>query len=189
MNLSQTLSSITQTLVAKSDAKAKAAFQKFIPTSQNVYGVRVPLLNELARKHKEGGFQLVQALWKSGAFEERLLAAKILGRICKQDPKLALKLTKRFASEITDWAVCDTLGMQGVKGIASQETATIFGLSKSLIKSNNFWERRLAIVLLTHFAKDRSLRQAIEAIVNQVRQDKEHYVTKAVQWIERDLRK
>jgi len=31
--------------VAKSDEKAKGAFRKFIPTSQNVYGVRVPLLN------------------------------------------------------------------------------------------------------------------------------------------------
>ncbi|HLE61814.1 MAG TPA: DNA alkylation repair protein, partial [Pyrinomonadaceae bacterium] len=73
MNLSQRLYSIKQTLVAKSDAKAKAAFQKFIPTSQNVYGVRVPLLNQLAKEHREGGFDLAEALWTAGAFEERLL--------------------------------------------------------------------------------------------------------------------
>jgi 3-methyladenine DNA glycosylase AlkD len=79
--------------------------------------------------------------------------------------------------------------MQGVKGIASQQNAAIFRLSKALVESNNAWERRLAIVLLTHFTKDRSRRQAIEVIVDRVRKDKEHYVKKAVEWIDRDLRK
>jgi hypothetical protein len=53
MDISQRLSSIRQALVAKSDEKAKGAFRKFIPTSQNVYGVRVPLLNQLAKEHRE----------------------------------------------------------------------------------------------------------------------------------------
>ena len=155
------LAAIRESLTAHSDEKAGAAARKFIPISQNVYGVRVPILNELALKHKAGGFELIEALWKSGAFEERLLAAKLLGKVCKQDPERTLELTKRFAGDISDWAVCDTLGMQGVKGIASKQNAAIFGLSKSLIKSTNPWERRLAIVLLTHFTKDRSRKQAM----------------------------
>jgi 3-methyladenine DNA glycosylase AlkD len=183
------LTLIRQSLAAHSDEKARAAARKFIPSSQNVYGVRVPILNELAVRHKAGGFELIEALWKSGAFEERLLAAKLLGKVCKQDPDRALELTKRFAGEITDWAVCDTLGMQGVKGIASQQNAAIFRLSKAFVESKNPWERRLAIVLLTHFTKDRSRRQAIGVIVDRVRKDKEHYVKKAVEWIDRDLRK
>jgi len=149
----------------------------------------VPILNELAIKHKDGGFELIEALWKSGAFEERLLAAKLLGKVCKQDPVRTLELTKKFASDISDWAACDPLGMQGVKGIASQQDGAIFRLSTALVESQNPWERRLAIVLLTHFTKDRSRRQAIGVIVDRVRKDKEHYVKKAVEWIDRDLRK
>ena len=52
MEISQRVSSIKQALVAKSDEKAKGAVRKFIPTSQYVYGVRLPLLNQIAKEHR-----------------------------------------------------------------------------------------------------------------------------------------
>ena len=63
MDISQRVSSIKQALAAKSDEKAKAAVGKFIPTSsaQHVYGVRLPLLNQIAKEHREGGFELAEA--------------------------------------------------------------------------------------------------------------------------------
>ncbi len=124
------ISSIKQALAAGSDEKAKGAVRKFIPTSQHVYGVRLPLLNQIAKEHREGGFELAEALWKSGAFEEKLLAAKLLGSSCKKNPDRALTLAKKFAAQISDWAVCDTLGMQGVKGIALKKQIELFAWSK-----------------------------------------------------------
>jgi len=188
MDISQRVFSIKQALAAKSDEKAKAAVRKFIPTSQHVYGVRLPLLNQIAKEHRDDGFELAEALWKSGAFEEKLLAAKLLGKSCKKDPDRALTLAKKFAAEITDWAVCDTLGMQGVKGIALKKQAELFAWSNELVKSKNPWERRLGLVLLTHFVKDKDSRAQIEETLARVRGDKEHYVKKAVEWLERDLR-
>src|SRR6185369_15444877 len=135
-----------QALAAKADEKAKGAVRKFIPTSQQVYGVRLPLLNQIAKEHREGGFELAEALWKSGAFEEKLLAAKLLGSSSKKDPDRALTLAKKFAPQITDWAVCDTLGMQGVKGIAVKKQTELFAWSSELVKSKNPWDRRLALV-------------------------------------------
>ncbi|HKO42378.1 MAG TPA: DNA alkylation repair protein [Pyrinomonadaceae bacterium] len=189
MNVSQRLCSIKQSLVAKSDAKAKAAFQKFIPTSQNVYGVRVPLLNQLAKEHREGGFDLAEALWTAGAFEERLLAAKLLGSSCKRNPDQAVRLAKKFASEISDWAVCDTLGMQGLRGITVKKKDELFSWSNKLAKSKNPWERRLALVLLTHFVKDKQAHIQIKETVARLSGDKEYYVKKAVAWLQRDLQK
>ena len=134
LEISERVSSIKQALAANSDEKAKGAVKKFIPTSQHVYGVRLPLLNQIAKEHREGGFELVEALWKSGAFEEKLLAAKLLVS-CKKDPDRALTLAKTFAAQISDWAVCDTLGMQGVKGIASEKQIELFAWSNKLVKS------------------------------------------------------
>jgi 3-methyladenine DNA glycosylase AlkD len=125
MDISQRVSSIKQSLAAKSDEKAKGAVRKFIPTSQHVYGVRLPVLNQIAKEHREGGFELAEALWKSGAFE-KLLAAKLPGSSGIKDPDRALTLAKKFAAQITDWAVCDTLGMQGVKGIALKKQTELF---------------------------------------------------------------
>lgn len=189
MNVSQRAASIKQALRAISDPDAKAASQKFAPTSENVYGVRVPLLNQLAKEHREGGFELAEALWKAGSFEERLLATKVLGSSCKKDPDRAVALAKKFASEITDWAVCDTLATQGLRGIAAGKQRELFAWSKKLVRSKNLWERRLALVLLTHFVKDKDARPQIKETVAQLSSDKEYYVKKAVQWLERDLKK
>jgi len=32
----------------------------------------LPLLNLIVKEHREGGFDLAEALWNSGAFEEKL---------------------------------------------------------------------------------------------------------------------
>lgn len=187
MNVSQHLSSIKQELVAKSDSKAKAAFKEFIPASQRVYGVLVPFLNQIAKEHREGGFELAEALWKAGAFEERVLAAKVLGKSCKNDPDRAIKLAKRFARQIRDWVVCDTLGMQGLRAIASTKRQELLAWSNDLAKSKNPWERRLALVLLTNFIKDKGSYPQIKKTLVRLSDDKAHYVKKAAEWIQRDL--
>jgi len=189
LDISKRVSSIKQALAAQSDEKAKGAVRKFVPTSQHVYGVRLPLLNLIVKEHREGGFDLAEALWNSGAFEEKLIAAKLLGSSCKKDPERALTLAKKFATQVSDWAVCDTLGMQGVKGIALEKQIELFAWSNKLVKSKSLWERRLGLVLLTHFVKDRNSRTLIEETLGRLRGDKEHYVKKAVEWLQKDLRK
>jgi len=183
------LEAIRRYLIKHSSNDAKAAFQKFIPTSQRVYGVRVPLLNELAKTHKVGGFPLVEALWNSGAFEERLLAAKILSRVAKKEPERALRLIRSFSRDISDWAVCDTLGMQAVRPLAEKFQKEVFALATALLASKNAWERRFGIVLLTNYAKNAALRPKIKNLVQPLADDREHYVRKAIEWLRRDLSK
>lgn len=189
MNTSQRLSLIKEELAAKSDDKTKDGVHKFVPTSQHVYGVRVPLLNQLVKEHREGGFELAEALWRSGAFEERVLAAKLLEGLGKKDPEQTLGLAKRFAPEVSDWVVCDTLGMQGVRGIVLKRPAELLAWSNKLIRSKNPWQRRLGLVLLTHFVKDTNSRTQIKETLAKLSGDKEHYVKKAVEWLQRDLQK
>lgn len=183
------LAEIQEILKSKSDPKAKSYFQKFIPSSQNVYGVRVPILNELAKQYKSGGFKLVQDLWHAGAFEERLLAAKTLGRICKKDPVKTLELILQFSNEISDWAVCDTLATQSVRGIAQLKQGEIFQFSGEFLKSDNMWQRRFGIVLLINFAKDEGLREEIRTLIMPLEGDGEYYIKKAMTWIKKNLDK
>ena len=86
------------------------------------------------------------------------VSSNLLGSSCKKDPDRALTLAKTFAAQIRDWAVCDTLGMQGVKEIAIEKQIELFAWSNKLVKSRNLWECRLSLVLLTHFVKDKSSR-------------------------------
>jgi 3-methyladenine DNA glycosylase AlkD len=186
--MSSELSEIQKVLKEKSNEKIKASLQKFISSSQKIYGVKVTELNKLAMKYKNGGFEIVKELWNSGSFEEKLLASKILGKICKKDPEKTLQFLSMFSKEICDWAVCDTLATQGIRGIEKTKQKEIFEISKKLIQSKNFWERRLAIVLLINFAKDKNLKKEINEITKNAETDKEYYVKKAVEWIKRKLK-
>src|SRR6187401_359138 len=183
------LKQIQKELLEHSTTEAKAAALKFVPNAEKVYGIRTPVLNVLAKKYKESGFDLVKQLWDSGAFEERLLAAKLLNVICKKDPLLSLKFVAGFTKDISNWAVCDAVGMQSLKPIAKKIQKEIFDLSAKLIKSKNLWERRLSLVIIEVFTKDKSLHPKIKKRVKMLENDEEYYVKKAVVWIKRNFEK
>jgi 3-methyladenine DNA glycosylase AlkD len=187
--MSALLKQVQEELKRHSTPEAKAAAMKFVPNAEKVYGIRTPVLNVTAKKYKEHGFDLVKELWNSGAFEEKLLAAKMLYVICKKDPMLSLKLVAGFSKDISDWAVCDALGMQSLKPVAKKIQKEIFELSAKLMKSKNLWERRLSLVIIEVFTKDPSLQPEIMKRVQMLENDEEYYVKKAVVWIKRNFDK
>lgn len=187
--MSALLKQLQKELKGRSTPEAKAAALKFVPNAERVYGTRAPVLNELAKKYKDGGFDLVKELWQSGAFEEKLLAAKLLNIICRKDPLLSLKLVAGFSKDISNWAVCDAVGMQSLKPVAKKIQNEIFDLSAKLVRSKNYWERRLSLVIIEVFTKDKSLHPEIMRRVKMLENDDEYYVKKAVVWIKRNFEK
>jgi len=181
------LAKIRKFLKENSSSKAKESWRRFVSNSEKCYGVYLTKVNKLVPKYSSGGFKLLAELWKSGYLEERILAAKILGRICKKDPEKALKLVRRFLNDISNWAVCDTLATQGIREIAKIKQREILKLARKLIKSANPWKRRFALVVLTNFKKEKGLREEMEKIVEQVENEKEEIVKKAAKWLKRSL--
>lgn len=149
----------------------------------------MPVLNALLKSCRPGGFELVEALWSAGAFEERLLATKLLGAVARQDPVRALRFVTAVSRDLSDWAICDTLATQGIRPIALGQRNAIFALAECLAGSKHLWERRLAVVLLLNFAAIPTERLAIRRILAPIRSEKEPYVQKALAWIDKDLRK
>ena len=188
--MSDQLKSIQKILNKKSNVAGLAANRKFVPgVAAKIYGVRNPELNEIAKSFKSGGFELVRELWDAGAYEEKMIAVKLLGLIAKKDPAKALKLVQYFAPGIDNWAVCDTIGMQALKPILKTEQQAIFALAKKYNGSSNFWERRLSLVLVEWYTRDPSLHAEIKKLIKPLENDPEHYVKKAVVWINRNLEK
>ncbi len=133
-----TLQKIQQDLRVLASERALKSWEKSTPTATKIYGVSVADINNLVKKYyKDSSFPLVEALWNSGYLESRLLAAKLLGRICKKDPDKALELLKHWAKTITNWAVCDTLATQGIRKIARLKQTEIFKIAKQLVQSDN----------------------------------------------------
>lgn len=185
----KTIQQIEEQLSVMASSAAKESIERFVPHSQKVYGVKMPLLNELCKELKDGGFPLVYALWKNGAFEEKMLAAKLIGKLSKKQPWEALEAVEKFSASIKDWAICDTLGMQSLKPIAATHQNEIFSLAKKLNRSDNFWQRRLSLVLVEVFAKDVKLHPAIHNLIDHLKTDKEYYVKKAITWLNKSMQK
>jgi 3-methyladenine DNA glycosylase AlkD len=128
-------------------------------------------------------------LWTAGALEEKILAIKILGRIAKKDPLRSLALVEQFAKKISNWAVCDALGMQGLKPILKTHQKEIFALAKKYNRSADPWQRRLSLVLVEWYTRVKELHPEIKKLVKALEQDEEYYVKKAIAWINKNFEK
>lgn len=183
------LKEIQNLLTQNATVAAKASHQKFVPGNERIYGVRMPFLNELAIKYKGGGFDLAEELWKAGALEEKVLAIKLLDKIAKKDPERSLKMVQLFAKNIGNWAVCDAIGMQGLKPILKTHQKEIFALAKKYNSSDDFWQRRLSLVLVEWYTRIKAMHPEIKKLVKNLEYDNEYYVKKAIVWINKNFEK
>ena len=191
MNTNALHTAIKKVLLKNASEAALLAHKKFVPGAelQNAYGVRMPVLNELAKNYKHGGFELAETLWRSGTLEEKILAAKLIGHIAKKDPQRAIQLVADCSKQIQDWAVCDTLGMQSLKPIVKTHQAEIFAMARKFNTSKNLWQRRLSLVLVEWYTRVPELHPQIEALIQPLEKDSEYYVKKAVVWIRKNFKK
>jgi 3-methyladenine DNA glycosylase AlkD len=162
-------------------------FRKIVPGAGEVLGTPTPAINALARKYKSYGSQLAVFLWKSEFYEERLLAAKILVAVAGKHPDDAIAITRSFAADLKDWSICDTLGMGVSKALRKKRKDEILELSDELLHEKSFWQRRLGLVLLECFTKDISMHGYIRERIALVTHEKEHYIKKAITWLNRAM--
>ena len=187
--MSKQVKEIQRILTERSDKSNIDFFQMMVPGEQKIYGVKTPVLNELAKKYKEGSFDLAKELWNSGALEEKIIAIKIVEKVGKTDPLRVLALFKQCSKQIDNWAVCDGLGMQFLRGIVKTHQKKIFDLASKLNRSKDPWQRRLSLVMVEWYTRKGDAHTAIKELVKNLEKDNEYYVKKAVVWINRNFKK
>ncbi len=187
--MSKQLKQIQKSLLAKADSNNRAFFENMVPGRQKIYGVKTPELNLLAKQYKSYSFDLAEELWSSGALEEKVIAIKIMEKTGKTDPNRLLKLFKKFSATIDNWAVCDGLGMQFLRGIVKTHRDKIFQLANRFSRSSNAWQRRLSLVMVEWYSRDPKSHPEIKQLVSRLEKDDAYYVKKAITWINRNLSK
>lgn len=187
--MSKELKEIQQLLISHAENGNKNFFQKMVPGEQKIYGVKTPVLNEIVKNYKAGSFALVEELWQAGSMEERLIAIKIIEKKGKEDPARLLKLFQQFSKSIDNWAVCDGLGMQFLRGIVKTHAKEIFAVASKYNASKNMWQRRLSLVMVEWYTRTKEHTPEIKKLVKVLEKDDEYYVKKAVVWINRNFTK
>jgi 3-methyladenine DNA glycosylase AlkD len=107
----------------------------------------------------------------------------------KSDPERLLTLFKQFSKSIDNWAVCDGLGMQFLRGIVKTHRDELFSIATAYSKSKDMWQRRLSLVMVEWYTRHAEEHAAIKKLVAALKDDPEYYVKKAVTWINRNFTK
>jgi 3-methyladenine DNA glycosylase AlkD len=187
--MSKELKTIQQELQKHAAKSNQAFFEKMVPGKQKVYGVKTPVLNAIVKDHKDCSFDLAEELWNSGSLEERIVAIKIMEKKGKDDPERLLRLFKKFSKDIDNWAVCDGLGMQFLRGLVTTHAKEIFVIARQLNKSADSWQRRLSLVMVEWYTRSGQYHPEIKRLVAALETDEDYYVRKAVVWIKRNFAK
>ena len=152
-------------------------------------GVMVPQQRQVAKKFKNLSFNNIEQLLKSKVHEQRLTALFILvNQFENADDKEKLKIYKMYlknAKFVNNWDLVDLSAPQIVgKYLLNKERKVLYKLARS----NNLWEKRIAIVATFTFIRNNQFNDTI-SISEMLLNDKHDLIHKSVGWMLREVGK
>ena len=168
------------------DPRNREGMIRFAVANESALGVSTPVLKKLAREIGRDQ-ALAEALWKTGVFEARALAALI-----GEPEKVTEDLMERWVKDFDSWAICDgcCLALFGKTPFAHRKALAWSrrdGKDEEFVKRAGF---SLMAVLAVHdkAATDAKFLKFLPAIKRQSR-DERNFVKKAVNWALRQIGK
>ena len=161
------------------DGKYKKFHTGLCPNSNEIVGVRVPLLRELAKEIvSEGNVERYLENALDNSYEEILLQGIVLG-IWKTTIESFTKYLEKFIPKINSWAVCD-VAVTGFK-ITKKNMEYMWHFIQKYLKSKNEFELRFSIVMMLDFYLTDEYIDEVLQILNNIKH-KGYYVKMAVAW-------
>jgi len=179
--------------------KKKAEFlPRYFKTGEGEYGegdifigVVVPKQRIVAKKYKELPLSEIQKLLSSKIHEHRLTALLIL---TYQFPKAEEKNKKKIVDfylkntqRINNWDLIDLSSVE-ILGEYFLEHPSYKKVLFEFAKSKNLWERRIAIISMLVFIRNRQFTDCLK-VAESLLHDKEDLIHKAVGWMLREIGK
>ncbi len=194
------LKQLIEELNKSSDKQQAENLQRFFKTGKGEYaegdvflGIKVPVQRQICKKYYGLSLENIQELLDSKIHEHRLCGLVILINKYKKSKKNPVEKIRIFefylknASEnkINNWDLVDLSAPKLVGEFLLKEDRSIL---RTLAKSNNLWERRIAIVSTMPFIKNRAFGESL--VISDILINDEHdLIHKAVGWMLREIGK
>lgn len=181
-------------LAGNSDRAANE--KRYLKSELEHYGVAVPRIRRavkaMARRAGEldriGLVTLAEELWRSGVHELRMAAveALVLGR--DRLTAADVPVLERLLREARTWALVDPLAIQVVGPVIGQDAAARGLLLSRWVRDGDFWVRRSALLALLLPVRSGDLVAFGEftELADQLLEDREFFVAKAIGWVLRE---
>lgn len=154
-------------------------------------GIKVPVLREIARKYSDISTEDLQNLLNSKIHENRFVALVILVNKYKKAKKNHVERMRIFqfylknTSRINNWDLVDVSAPNIVGDFSVSDGNEMI---RHLAKSENIWEKRIAIISTFAYIKKRNLGETL-AVSDMLIKDEHDLIHKAVGWVLREVGK
>lgn len=161
------------------DKKYQEFHTGLCPNSNEIIGVRVPVLRNFAKEIiKEENIEEYLENACDDSYEEILLQGMVLG-LWKTNIQNFCTYLEKFIPKINSWAVCD-VSVAGFKIVKKNKEEMWFFIQKYLKLEKEF-ELRFAIVMMLDFYITEEYIDAVLKILNDIKHEG-YYVKMAVAW-------
>lgn len=159
------------------DEKYKEFHSGLCPNTNNIVGVRVPVLRNYAKELAKQDWNTYLENAQDEYYEEVMLQGMVIGT-AKMPIEEKLRQIKKFVPKIDNWAVCDVT----CAGFKVKEKEQLWNFIKTYQNSKKEFELRFMIVMmLDHFVEEKYV-QNIFSTIDTIKND-EYYVQMAVAWL------
>lgn len=161
---------------------ANEEYKKFqsslCPNINDILGVRLPFLRELAKEiAKENPLDFLEN-YKCNFYEEKMIYGFVIGYM-KSNFETIVKYLDKFVPMIDNWAVCDST-CTTFKFTNKYKKEIWEYLQKYLNSTEEFELRFLCIMLMDYFVTDEYVEKVL-SIYDNIKSDK-YYVQMAIAW-------
>ncbi len=173
--------------------KKAQVLQRFFKTSEGEYGfgdvflgLTVPQSRVIAIKYKDLLFSEIVELLRSEIHEERLIALLILVYQFQHEEMLERRIYEFYLKNtkfVNNWDLVDLSADKIVGGYLIDKPKAIL---YKLAKSQNLWERRIAMIATYNFIKHGEFEDAL-GVAEALIEDQNDLIQKAVGWMLREV--
>ena len=170
---------IKRDLFDLADEKYKEFHSSLCPGTDNIIGVRVPVLRKYAKElSKKYAIDEIMEEIDDEYYEEIMLLGMVIG-FQKGDFNVIKRYIVEFVPKIDNWAVCDVF-CAGLK-FTNKNKKEVWDLLKKYIESDKEFEVRFAVVMILDYFIDEEYIKKDFDIFNSIKCDK-YYVKMAIAW-------
>lgn len=190
----------SEVIKAHADPKRAVESKAYHKSDRAFWGVPNPILNDLAKEWRQTlsldeRIALASGLWRMGAHESCLTAAKLLTQArIKPDDAAAWDLIQTWVPDFDGWAIADHVCIAGQKRLSAQPNRV--DEIEHWTRSDHLWTKRAALVITLAWTKqnnpkpqDLEIRDRVLGWAGQYVADQRWFIQKAVAWWLRDLSK
>ena len=171
---------IKQELKQLADEKYREFQKGLCPGTENILGVRVPVLRNYAKKlAKEYEIRELLNHIDNEFYEEIMLQGMLIGLKKDKDIQNILKDIERFVPKIDNWGVCDVF-CAGLK-ITQKHEIEMWNFLQKYVTSDKEFEIRFGVVMILDYYITEEYLEKNFAIFDYIQSDK-YYVQMAVAW-------